>query len=66
MKKKITCPLHGCSAVLSYQESPETSRILGATACSLIDGEVDCGQECVHLINMRREAEARARHANDD
>ncbi len=56
MEKKITCPKLGCFAKLEYEESPETGRILGATACSLIDGEVDCEQECVRLLNIRQEA----------
>lgn len=56
MQKNITCPVKGCLAQLSYQENPETSRILGATACSLIDGEVDCDQECVRRMNQKRQA----------
>lgn len=54
MQKQITCPVKGCLATLEYEESPETARVLGATACSLIEGEVDCEQECVRLMNIRR------------
>ena len=54
MHKKITCPVLGCLATLAYEENPETGRLLGATACSLIEGEVDCDQECVRLINIKR------------
>jgi hypothetical protein len=60
MHKKVTCPVRGCLADLVYEESPESSRILGATACSLIEGEVDCEQECVRLINIRRAGESKA------
>jgi hypothetical protein len=54
MKKYITCPVHGTKCELTYQESAESSRILGATSCSLIEGEVDCDQECVRLLNIKR------------
>ena len=54
MHKKITCPVKGCLADLEYEENPESARVLGATACSLIEGEVDCDQECVRLMNIRR------------
>lgn len=63
MHKYVTCPMKGCLAELHYEENPETSRILGATACSLIEGEVDCDQECVRLINIRRSGEAAASDA---
>ncbi len=56
MEKRITCPALGCFAKLEYEENPESGRILGATACSLIEGEVDCDQECVRLLNIRTEA----------
>jgi hypothetical protein len=58
MKKRITCPEHGTICYLEYQESPETSRILGATGCSLMEGPVNCSQECVRLLNLKREREA--------
>ncbi len=54
MEKKITCPVKGCLANLHYEENPENSRIMGATACSLLEGEVDCEQDCVRLMNIRR------------
>lgn len=54
MRKNITCPVEGCLAKLDYEENPETGRLLGATACSLIEGEVDCEQECVRLMNIKR------------
>ena len=57
MKKHITCPIRGTLCEITYQESAETSRILGATRCSLIEGEVDCEQECVRLLNIKRDAE---------
>lgn len=57
MKKQITCPEHGTICYLEFEESAETSRILGATGCSLIEGEVDCDQECVRLINLKRDSE---------
>lgn len=53
MKMNLTCPVRGCLVQLGCQIDPETSRILGATSCSLIDGEVDCDQECVRLMNVR-------------
>ena len=49
MKKKIKCPVHGEEVEITFQVDPETSQILGATGCSLIEGEVDCDQECIHL-----------------
>ena len=66
MNKNITCPVHGRLAKLEFQESPESSRVLGATKCSLIEGEVDCEQECVRLMNVKRTAEMRAQPAPDD
>ncbi len=57
VKKYITCPNLGCLARVSFEESPESSRVLGATGCSLIEGEVDCGQECIIRMNQRRELE---------
>lgn len=64
MKRYITCPVKGCLAKLTYQENPETGRVLGATACSLIEGEVDCEQECVRLINIGRRHEEGKAEAN--
>ena len=54
VKKYITCPNKGCLARVNIDESPESSRVLGVVRCSLIEGEVDCDQECVHRMNQRR------------
>jgi hypothetical protein len=56
MKKLITCPVQFCLAELQYEVSPENAKILGATKCSLIDGEVDCDQECIKRMKLRQEA----------
>jgi hypothetical protein len=53
MKKTITCPVEGCLAELTYEAGPESAELLGATACSLTDGEVDCEQKCIKLLNIR-------------
>jgi len=54
MKKRIQCPIADCPATVEYEENPETARIVGATGCSMIEGEVDCEQECIRLINIKR------------
>lgn len=56
MKKHITCPVHGTYAELHYEVDPESAKILGATACSLIEGEVDCDQECIARLRLRQQA----------
>lgn len=56
MKKLITCPIQFCLAELEYEVSPENARILGATRCSLIEGEVDCEQECIARMKHRQDA----------
>ena len=61
MKKLITCPIQFCLAELQYEVSPENAKILGATKCSLIEGEVDCEQECI--VRMRARQEAKMAHA---
>lgn len=66
MKKRVTCPEHGTLCELTYEVSPETSRILGATQCSLIDGEVDCDQECVRLLNIKLGYERETRAPAED
>ena len=52
MEKCITCPVRGRLANLRCEVNPETSRIVGAIRCSLIEGEVDCEQECVKRLNL--------------
>ena len=66
MKERITCPERGTICYLEYQESPETSRILGATGCSLMDGEVTCDQECVRLLNIKRDSEDSTKRDSED
>ena len=61
MRKAITCPLRGCLAEIVYEDSPESSRILGVMACSLLDEIVDCDQECVRRMNIKLEDESNAR-----
>lgn len=56
MKKQITCPVHGTLAELHYEVDPEGAKILGVTACTLIEGEVDCEQQCVVRMRMRQQA----------
>ena len=56
MKKRITCPVRGTLCELKYGEAPRP-RILDATRCSLIEAAVDCDQECVWLLNIKRENE---------
>ncbi len=63
MKKQITCPELATLCEVEVEESPESSRILGATKCSLIEGEVDCDQECVRLLNIKRHEEELVREA---
>lgn len=63
MKRKIKCPLHGTMEEVTYQVDPETSLVLGATGCSKIEGEVDCDQECIHLMNVKLKEEFAAEHA---
>lgn len=55
VNKYITCPNEGCLARVSVEESPESSHALGVVGCSLIEGEVDCDQECVRRMNLKRE-----------
>jgi hypothetical protein len=64
MKKRITCPEKGTLCELTFEVSPESSRILGATKCSLIEGEVDCDQECVRLLNLHRDRNGSADSVN--
>lgn len=66
MKKMITCPVKGCLAELSYEVNPESAKLLGATACSLIEGEVDCDQDCIKLLNIRRASEVAHAPPPDD
>ena len=67
MKKTITCPVEGCLAELTYEVGPESAELLGATACSLTEGEVDCDQKCIKLLNIRQAFEiAHAPPSGDD
>ena len=61
MRLVTKCPVSGCLAELVVQDDPETSKILGVVACSLIEGEVDCEQGCLHQINLEREKDRQAR-----
>lgn len=64
-KARITCPNKGCLATLRLSENPENGRVLAAETCSLIEGEVDCDQECVRRINLRRERECAPSFVDD-
>ena len=66
MKKQITCPVHGTVQEVTYQVDPETSLILGATKCTKMEGEVDCDQECIHLMNIRLKEEFASDHFKEE